>query len=464
MRSGMRLERWIRNTALLLCSVSTTLVSVGLVSVGLVSAGTWFEEQTLVHDSKIRYFRYFLPDAPPPIEGRPLLFILHGGGGDMRTFLDNGTHAEWPEIADETGVLLIVPNGINAVTGDAEGDDQHWNDCRGDAPLIETGADDVGFISALIDWADANHPIDLNRVYATGSSNGGMMTYRLAFELGERIAAIAPFIASLPASSECRSPAHPIPVFICNGEGEDNYVPWNGGCVTQQWTCERGTVLSALATRDYWIDLNHADPAVEEHVNYPDLDPLDETTAESDLYTGGFEGSEVIFYTIVNGGHVTPSIEHRRSRLLLALLGLGRQNHDIEGSREAWAFLSRHRLRGEGRGTSPGIAGLLRLDKNEATELVLEWGGDCGRSTSYGIYRGDLLSGYASLVAESGACSISDTRAVIPQGPGKADFFLVVPQDDSSEGGYGLDSAGSQRSAAADPCRPLQNLDACATR
>ena len=427
------------------------------------SAGTWFEEQTIEHGGLTRYYRYYVPDFEPP-GGYPVLFVLHGGGGDMRSFLDNGTHAEWPEIADEEGLLLIVPNGVNAETGDTAGDDQNWNDCRADAPAVETGADDVGLISALIDWAAGSFEVDLQRVYATGSSNGGLMSYRLAFELGDRIAAIAPFIANLVAVSECRDPRWPIPVFICNGDAEEKYMPWAGGCVFDKTDCTRGAVLSAEATRDFWIRWNNTSRESVETIDYPDLDPDDDTTAESSLYDRGQEGAEVIFYTIHGGGHVTPSIDHRRSRLALALLGLGLQNHDIEGSREAWAFLSRHRLTEPGAGTALGTAAMLRLSKREGGGLELNWAGDCGNGATYGIHRGDLAVGYDSLIPEPGLCTVGETTATLDQGGGTADFFLVVPNDGAAEGSYGRTSTGAQRDPSTAPCQPSGTLDECATR
>ncbi len=435
------------------------VVAIMVFAMGLASGGVWREEQTLEHDGLTRYFRVYVPDFEPP-GGMPLLFVLHGGGGDMRSFLDNGTHAEWPEIADEEGILLIVPNGVDPLTGDPSTNDQNWNDCRADAPRVETGADDVGFISALIDWAAARYAIDLDRVYATGSSNGGLMSYRLAFELSDRIAAIAPFIANLAAVSECPSPRHPISVFICNGDGEQTYMPWAGGCVVDKETCERGSVISAEATREYWIAHNLTEPGPGEFTAYPDLDPFDDTTAESTLYSRGYEGAEVIFYRIRNGGHVTPSIDHRRSRLALQLLGLGLQNHDIEGSRQAWAFLARQRLTGTGSGTNPGVSGLLRLRREGANELRLEWAGDCGGASAYGIYRGDLRSGYESLAAD--ACGLSARQATLPLGPGEADFFLVVPATAEGEGSYGFDSAGAPRDTAGEPCGPPLPPDSCA--
>jgi polyhydroxybutyrate depolymerase len=425
-------------------------------------AGTWYEEQTLEHDGGLRHYRYYVPDVQPPA-GYQLLFVLHGGGGDMRSVTNNGAHAEWPEIADEEGILLIVPNGINADTGDPAGDDQNWNDCRGDAVVAETGADDVSYISALIDWAAESFPIDPARVYSTGASNGGMMSYRLAFELGDRIAAIAAYIANLPAVSECRPPSQPVPVFICNGDAEDDYMPWDGGCVKRKTSCERGTVLSAVATREFWIAHNHASPDSVEFIPHEDLDPTDGCTAESDRYDRGLEGAEVAFYRIRGGGHTTPSIEHQRADWFLQLAGLGRQNHDIEGARKAWAFLSRHTLTGTGEPGPPGLAGLLRVAKAPADRLHMSWAGDCGGGQLHGLYRGDLTLGYSSIAPIPGRCDVSGTEAEIDAGVQAAQFFLVVPNDGATEGAYGSGAAGSPRQPAPSPCLPQEDLASCTT-
>jgi polyhydroxybutyrate depolymerase len=439
-----------------------TLLIVALGAPSLM-AGTWVEDQVLLHDGLNRSYRYFIPDVQPP-GGYPVLFLLHGGGGDMRNMLNNGTHAEWPFIADEAGVMLIVPNGVNRETGDPDGEDQAWNDCRSDVEIADTSADDVGFINALIDWADASYAIDLTRIYSTGSSNGGMMSFRLAFELDERIAAIAPFIANLPADdSECRKPSRAMPVFISNGDAEDNYMPWEGGCVVAaSGTCRRGSVLSAEETRDFWIAHNQISSLPVETIDYPDLDPTDGATATSFRYEGGFEGTEVAFYRIRGGGHVGPTIAHPRSRLYLQLAGLGNQCEDIEGAREAWAFLSRFTLEGAGAGSLPGEAGLLRVTRGAGGQLDLRWAGDCGSAGRYVVYRGDLNVGLSSAAAEPGLCDVSETSAAINEGAGRADFFLVVPNDGAFEGSYGRDSAGALRPASG-ACYTPAPPDTCAT-
>ncbi len=113
------------------------------------------------------------------------------------------------QVADTAGIVVVYPNGI----------DETWN------VSSTTGTDDVGFISALIDTVDYQYSIDLNRVFATGMSMGGFMSYRLACELSERIAAIAS-VTGLQAFYPC-NPNRPVPILQFHGTA-DPVVPYAG--------------------------------------------------------------------------------------------------------------------------------------------------------------------------------------------------------------------------------------------
>ena len=147
-----------------------------------------------------------------------------------------GGAQECPRIADEEGALLLVPNGTNRDTGAPSGDDQNRNDCRPQGP---TAADDVDFVDALLRWtadrfSDVTLSLDTARTFVTGPSNGGLMTYRLATELPDRVAAAAAFIANRPELSECPMATAPIPVLIVNGT-DDPLMPYDGGSRTTTW-------------------------------------------------------------------------------------------------------------------------------------------------------------------------------------------------------------------------------------
>jgi polyhydroxybutyrate depolymerase len=84
------------------------------------------------------------------------------------------------DVANEEGFIVAYPDGV----------ENSWNGAVQvlDTPAAERDLDDVGFLSALIDQLSSEFSIDPSGVYATGISNGGQMAYRLAEDLGERIA------------------------------------------------------------------------------------------------------------------------------------------------------------------------------------------------------------------------------------------------------------------------------------
>jgi polyhydroxybutyrate depolymerase len=308
---------------------------VGLLDGVPAARGSLVEDATLQHEGIDRYFDYYVP-ADLPDEEVPLLFVLHGGT-QSNDAAKIGPTAEFRDLADREKLLIILPNGTDSATGTSgPSGNFNWNDCRSDAGDAASTADDVGFISALIDWAEANYNIDPDRVYATGASNGGMMSYRLALELSERIAAVGAQIANQPANSECPSqPADPVSVLIMNGTADTVYMPYEGGQIVQN----RGLVLSAEETRDLWRGILGTDPTPQ-HVEFPDIDSEDGGTVTLDLYSGGADGSEVAFYKVEGGGHTPPSIQHPLGDFFESLLGP--QNHDIESAEQIWNFLKQH--------------------------------------------------------------------------------------------------------------------------
>jgi polyhydroxybutyrate depolymerase len=294
-------------------------------------AGTFLESETLPHGGVTRWYDLYVPDGVDGGAPVPLLLVLHGG-----TLSNDGPRAgqglRLRALADDERFVIAFPNGTYSENGQSGPSGSfNWNDCRSDAGAAETGADDTGFIADLIDAIAARYPIDAQRVYVAGASNGGMMAYRLALELSDRIAAVAAAIANQPANSECvDAPSEPLSILIMDGTA-DPIMPWAGGSVAG-----RGLVLSAEATRDFWRERLGTGPTPQ-HTDFPDLDPNDVGTVTSDRYTGGRNGSEVLFYTLNGSGHAPPSI---------AYPSLPAQNHDIETYDEFWRFLSAHRRSG----------------------------------------------------------------------------------------------------------------------
>jgi polyhydroxybutyrate depolymerase len=289
--------------------------------------GTLNEDQTFEHGGRGRTYHFYEPaDVSGP---RPLALLLHGGGGVIDDHIGLGAvdwpHQLWLDIADEDGLYVLVPQGI----------DSQWNDCRTDCPHCGV-QDDVGFLLALIDDLSTRHDIDPARIYAIGESNGGLMAQRLAQEAAERFAGIGAVIALMPQNTECTAPSElPIAVMYQVGTA-DATIPYEGGLSGYEAT---GEFQSAAASVALWVAHNQCEETPTADA-YPDLDPADGSTATREDYACPSTGTAVSITTMDGAGHVAPSIEVQVSGLWEALAG--KQNHDLEGAREIWAFLQDH--------------------------------------------------------------------------------------------------------------------------
>lgn len=236
----------------------------------------------------------------------PLVFNLHGYTSNAS---QQQVYALMNNVADTAGFIVVYPDGINNA----------WNSF---ATGIGSTANDVGFISYLIDvlYSDYGN-IDLKRVYTCGMSNGGYMSYRLACELSDRIAAMAGVTGLLALSIETTcSPVHPMPVLQIHGTN-DATVPYNGG----------PGISSVDQTIQYWIGANNC-PSTAVIDTLPDVDTNDGSTVIKYTYGLCDSNSQVILYKVVGGGHTWPG----------ALVDLGGTNYDIDGSVEIWDFFSQY--------------------------------------------------------------------------------------------------------------------------
>ena len=293
-------------------------------------------EARMTYDGLIRWYRIYLPDPMP--EKAPLVLYLHGGTLSMRSLFSPlaDSSQSWFDIAREEGVILVVPNGTNPENGDTYGDDQVWNDLRPDQAAGQSRVDDVGFLLALLDAVSAEYPVDPNRVYVTGASNGGMMTYRMLLEAPERFTAGAAYIANLPAFDEpLPTPSQPVPIMIANGT-EDPLMPYGGGVVAKN----RGVVISTRETVDWWIEADQADRDGILTFDLPDLNPEDGCRIKEEVYPAGPGGAEVRLYIVEGGGHTLPSLKRQGLFQRLASRLLGPVCQDVDGVRLAWDFFS----------------------------------------------------------------------------------------------------------------------------
>lgn len=296
-------------------------------------------ERSMEHDG---LERWFLEHRPLSFTSNaPVVILLHGGTGSMRQIFDNQHMGSrrWLALSDAYGFLLLAPNGVNIENGDTYGDKQMWSEFRA-INTYPTTYDDVGFLAKLVQWSITEAEVDPSRVYVTGGSNGGIMTYTLLIQSPQLFAAGAAFIANLPDFT-IPTPKQSTPILIMNGDKDRLMMPWEGGDVAGG---SHGQVRSAFATRDYWIQENGADVENMVSTKLPNRNWFDGCRIQLDYYpsTANKSSAPVQFYRMSGGGHSVPSPSgfFRPLTNLYDLLIGGPSCHDVEGADVAWEFLS----------------------------------------------------------------------------------------------------------------------------
>jgi polyhydroxybutyrate depolymerase len=168
-----------------------------------------------------RTYHVYLPSALPRDQSVPLLVALHGGTGWGTQFEAN---SGFDRLAEANGFIVVYPDGVGL--GRNADRMRTWNAGLCCGPAQKNQIDDVGFVSAVIDQVGADRHIDLNRVFVTGHSNGAMLSYRVACELSDKVAAIGVVAGSL-AVDPCPT-RQPVSVMEVHGTG-DTHVPIEGG-------------------------------------------------------------------------------------------------------------------------------------------------------------------------------------------------------------------------------------------
>lgn len=276
---------------------------------------------TIAVDGNPRSFLLYLPMGYNKAGKMPLIFALHGGSGTPEGMIKL---VDFKSIADRDKVVLVYPAGIQ----------KNWNDGRPTTPN-QLGIDDVSFFNQMCDYMIANYSIDGTKIYATGISNGGFMTSRLGCELSNRIAAIAVNAATIEAATiapNC-NPGRPVPAIYIHGTA-DPLVPFTGGQMTAAGTAG-GSILSHFQAVDKWVNINGCN-VIPIITDLPDI-ANDGTTIKQRIFTGGINGSEVVSYVVLNGGHTWPQgLQYLNEAII------GKTSQDMNACEVIWTFFKRY--------------------------------------------------------------------------------------------------------------------------
>ena len=274
--------------------------------------------------------RAFIVHAPGLYDGTAptaLIINFHGGGGNAENQI--GT-ALMNEKSDEAGFIVVYPNGISE-PGKPDNRTFNAGNCCGAAR--DTSVDDIGFVKKMLIELKSKFNIDTKRIYATGYSNGAMLSHRLACEMTDTIAAIAS-IAGGVQIPEC-NPSRPIAVLEFHGT-DDRSVKYEGGtcgisATGQSYSCKpvEDVMLS-------WAKRNSCN--ITPKITYDKGD----TTCKT--YSSCSNGVEVTLCTIEGGGHTWPGGAYYPDKLLFRKV-VGKLTKDISANDMMWDFFKKHPLK-----------------------------------------------------------------------------------------------------------------------
>ena len=228
-------------------------------------------------DGQVRTYRAFAPTTLEHASRPPLVLVLGGVGNSAENMV---SATEFDRAASMHDFVVAYPEGL----------DLTWNAGFCCASGTSSGADDVGFLSRLIDELVVDYEIEPARVYATGVSAGPMMAYRLACEQPGRIAGVAS-VAGAMVLDECR-PDRGVPVIEIHGTA-DPLVPYEGGPVNPEGVATR-PAPPTRAVVERWAALNGCPAGPDEDTQAPVS-----TLTWSDCPGG----AAVKLVTIEGGGH-----------------------------------------------------------------------------------------------------------------------------------------------------------------
>ncbi|HEY9712406.1 MAG TPA: PHB depolymerase family esterase [Chroococcales cyanobacterium] len=287
---------------------------------------------TIKVDGEDRHYRLFVPSNYDPSRPMPLVLAIHGLGGNSAQF-EKATGLD--QLAEKEGFIVAYPDATKWL-----GTWTSWDTNNGIIPPGKS-VDDTKFLRTIIDNTQKQGNVDADRIYLTGLSNGGMLTYDAVSALSDKIAAVA--VISGAMSGRETSPKEPISVLNMHGTA-DTTIPYNG-------ITDVPNVLSAIGiptfqpfnyVGQYWTKEDGITGAPTT------------TTSGSQIFqdwVNPTDGAEVEQITNIGGPHVPKDT------------GTVMQ--------EAWDFLDRHtKIKPDGTNTPPTIKPIVGEPVNPTNQIV----------------------------------------------------------------------------------------------
>lgn len=232
-----------------------------------------------------------VPKGYVPGTPTPLVIMLHGytaSGAIEESYLGI------TPLSDSMGFLYAHPDGLVDKTGN-----RYWNATDACCDFTPTNVDDSGYLSTLIVQISQHYSVDPKRVFFMGHSNGGFMSYRMACDHADQIAAIVSLAGAMPSDASLCKPSTQVSVLEIHGTA-DTVIGYTGG---QNLGHAYPGAQTSVAD---WVTLDGCASSADTSSPNLDLDavlPGNETTV-SKWASGCKPGGHVELWTITGGSHI----------------------------------------------------------------------------------------------------------------------------------------------------------------
>jgi polyhydroxybutyrate depolymerase len=260
----------------------------------------------ITHDGLNRTYDLVIPSSYDSSVPMPLMMNLHS------LTMGGGLHGIWRTISglnvngEKNGYIVVQPDG----TPRDEDSFYAWNAGLMCCQSPESTVDDVDFIATVIENVKNEVCIDERRVVAAGMSNGAYLAYRIACEVPDMFAGIAPIVGSLSTELNCID-GRAVPVFAISGS-EDN-------------------LASREASVASFVDINACNDTTEVSFQSGDVTCTNHTECD--------DGAQVTHCIVDGGGHCYFGANDN----ILSSVGCAVRN-DIVSEDLIWWFLSQQSL------------------------------------------------------------------------------------------------------------------------
>ncbi len=292
---------------------------------GKILPGTYQSTVEMTFRGFKRDFLVHVPTNFTPQKTYPLVVVVHGAFSSASAFSEI---SGFNELADREGFIVSYANGVGIF-----GFLRHWNAGFCCAYAAENKIDDTGYLKQIIESSSKSLPINRERIFLVGFSNGGMLVHRFATEYPEYPKSVAVVSATIGAIDvnikpewKLKPPPNPVSVFLAHGTADDS-IPYEGGA--REGSNGELTFYSFKQSVEFWLNTNQCSQTSDTRYTR-------ENAVEKKSWEDCSKNKKVVKVSLANWNHRWPGVYHT------SRLSQDDSLFNYNLTKEIWEFFKAH--------------------------------------------------------------------------------------------------------------------------